>query len=62
MSAVNKKWISDRSEIKSHPMGLVNAVYPNQEAVISSGQENCYKNFLPFTINVENLTKTVYRK
>jgi predicted lipoprotein with Yx(FWY)xxD motif len=27
-----------------------------QKAVISSCQENCYENFLPLTINIENLT------
>jgi hypothetical protein len=52
-------WMSNRPEIESHDMGpRVNY----QEAVISSCLENFYENFLPLTIYVENLTKSVNRK
>jgi hypothetical protein len=51
--------MSDRPEIESHRMELcVTAI----KAVISSCWVNCYENFLPSTINVENLTKLANRK
>jgi hypothetical protein len=60
--SVNRKWMSDRPEIKSHGIGpCINAVYQYQVAVISSCWENCCENFLPLTINVENLTKSADR-
>jgi hypothetical protein len=56
--------MSDIPEIKSHGMGPVLMLYAKyQEAVISScWEENFYEHFLPLTINVKNLTKSVNRK
>jgi hypothetical protein len=53
----------DIPEIKSHGMGamsMMNAKY--QEAVISSCGINYYETFLPLTINVDKLTKSVNKK
>jgi hypothetical protein len=37
IKSVNRKWMSNRPEMESHKMGPhVNAVNPNQEAVVSS--------------------------
>jgi hypothetical protein len=58
--SVNRKWISDSPELGTTCKCSHNTKY--QEAVICSCWENCYGNFLPFTINVENLTKSENRK
>jgi hypothetical protein len=63
LKLINRKWMSNRPEMEFQCMGpCANAVCQISRDCEFSCWENCYKNFLPMTINVENLTKPLNRK
>jgi hypothetical protein len=61
--SINSRWKSTRPEIDPMVWDYVSMLYAKyQEAVIYSCCEKCYENFLPLTVIVENLTKSMNRK